>query len=775
MDDRRQTLRRRISRTWEAAQLWIIFAFGLVGTVAAISISSTENGSTVALQAGDVSAQDVLAPHELSYESDVLTDQARNAAEQAVADVYDPPNNAIARLQVERLGEALDFISSVRADDFSTPDEKLQELLAMEGLQVSPNEARAILDLADSRWQAVRLESLSVLEQVMRGEIREDRVDAASRGIRTLISFGIAEEQVELVEELVSSYVVANALFNEEETTLSKQQAREAVSPVTRSFAPGQTIVARGNPVSALDLEALQAFDLLKPPNRLQDLASLALLVTVLGSAIALFAYRVNPEMLENVRISWVTSALFVITSLGLGYAISGQSVLPYFFPVATLPMLLAILVGPGMGVISAMAVGALAGYLGLRGLEIALYFMLSGALGALAIGRAERLGVFAWAGLVASLAAVAIVIVFRVPDPTADTWEIARVVGGALVTGILSAGLAFGVLLLIGSALRITTNIQLIELSRPDHPLLQLLLRAAPGTYQHSLQVANLAEQAARAIDANALLTRVGCRYHEVGKTERPQFFIENQLSGQNIHDQMDPATSASMIIAHVPDGLELARKHRLPRVVADFIPEHHGTMRTNYQYHLALKAAGDDPDSVDIRDFTYPGPRPRSKETAILMLADGVEAKIRADMPEDEASLDEAVAWVIEDRLAKKQLARTDLTLKNLDTIRRSFVKTMRSIYHPRIRYPVADDEQVVAELPEAPALQENAPGGALESEEEVKGAESEATALQEDAPGGALESEEEVKGAESEPAALEGDGKSTEPVSAANPEEA
>ena len=706
MDESRRTFRRRLSRTWETAQLGIVFAIGLIGTVVALSVSSFEGGSTVALEVGDVAAQDVLAPNELSYISSVLTDQAKIAAEQSVADIYDPPDSAIARLQIERLTTSLNFISSVRADEFATSEERLQDLMATEDLFLNSQEAQALLDLPAARWEAVRLESLSVLEQVMRGEVREDGVNDASRGVRALISFGMAEEQVLLVEELVRAFVVANSLYNDEETAVAREQAREAVAPVARSFAPGQTIVARGNPVTGLDIEALQAFDLLKPPNRLQDLAALTLLVAVLGSAVALFAYRIHPEMLQNARISWVTSALFVITSLGLGYAVSSQSVLPYFFPAAMLPMLLAILVGPGMGAISAMALGALAGYLGTRGFEISLYFMLSGALGALAIGRAERLGVFAWSGLVASLAAMAIVIIFRIPDPAVDAFEKAQVVGGALVTGILSAGLAFGVLLLIGSTLRITTNIQLIELSRPDHPLLQLLLRSAPGTYQHTLQVANLAEQATRAIDGNALLTRVGCLYHDVGKTERPQFFIENQLSGQNIHEQMDPATSASMIIAHVTDGMELARKHRLPSVVSDFIAEHHGTMRTEYQYHLALKAAGDDPDRVDPRDFTYPGPRPRSKETAILMLADGVEAKIRADMPEDEASLDEAVAWVIEDRLSKKQLARTDLTLKNLDTIRRSFVKTLRSIYHPRIRYPEATPSEVSVKEASDPA---------------------------------------------------------------------
>jgi putative nucleotidyltransferase with HDIG domain len=593
MDDSRRTFRRRLSRTWEAAQLGFIFAVGLIGTFVALWVSSPGSGSTVALQAGDVAGENVLAPRELSYQSSVLTDQAKAAAEQSVPDIYDPPNSAIARLQLERLSSSLDFISAVRADEFATPEERLQDLMAMTDLLLDQQEAQALLDLPASRWEAVRLESLSVLEQVMRGEIREDRVDDASRGVRSLISFGMAEEQAQVIEEFVTAFVTANALFNSEETTAARHQASDAVAPVVRSFAPGQTIVALGDPVSALDVEALEAFDLLKPPNRLQDLAALSLLVAVVGSAIALFAFRIHPEMLQNVRISWVTSALFIITSLGLGYAVSGQTVLPYFFPAATLPMLLAILVGPGMGVMSAMGLGALAGYLGASGLEISLYFMLSGVLGALAIGRAERLGVFAWSGVVASLAAIAVVLVFRFPDPAADTFEKVQVMGGALVTGILSAGLTFGVLMLMGSALRITTNIQLIELSRPDHPLLELLLRTAPGTYQHSLQVANLAEQAARAINGNGLLTRVGCLYHDVGKTERPQFFIENQLSGQNIHEQMDPATSASMIIAHVTDGQELARKHRLPKPVADFIPEHHGTMRTEYQYHLAQKAA--------------------------------------------------------------------------------------------------------------------------------------------------------------------------------------
>ncbi|MFN2274655.1 MAG: HDIG domain-containing metalloprotein, partial [Anaerolineales bacterium] len=265
-----------------------------------------------------------------------------------------------------------------------------------------------------------------------------------------------------------------------------------------------------------------------------------------------------------------------------------------------------------------------------------------------------------------------------------------ASLLGASIASGLLSTSLGFGLLLILGNLLGLTTNLQLIELSRPDHPLLQQILLNSPGTYQHSLQVANLAEQAARSVGANPLLTRVGALYHDVGKSLRPQFFIENQVAGQNIHEQLDPRTSADIILAHVREGLDLARKYRIPQSIRDFIVEHHGTLDAAYQYHEAVRAAGGDESTVDKRDFTYPGPRPRSRETAILMLADGVEAAARGEMPNSEEEIDKLVRWVIEDRRAKGQLDRTELTLKDLDTIRRSFVSTLKNIYHPRIRYP-------------------------------------------------------------------------------------
>jgi putative nucleotidyltransferase with HDIG domain len=229
----------------------------------------------------------------------------------------------------------------------------------------------------------------------------------------------------------------------------------------------------------------------------------------------------------------------------------------------------------------------------------------------------------------------------------------------------------------------------RLIELSRPDHPLLQRLLREAPGTYHHSLMVANLAEQAAERIGADALLIRVGAYYHDVGKTARPYFFTENQFEGVNPHDHLDPHTSAEVIIDHVTYGLELARRYRLPRRVRAFIPEHHGTNRASFLYDKALQLVGDGA-LIDENDFRYSGSKPQSKETALVMLADGCEAAVRSMRPTSAEELAEVVNRIIDQRVADGQLNECDLTLRDLEITRETFISALKGAFHPRIRYP-------------------------------------------------------------------------------------
>lgn len=696
----------RLKDAWKAVRLWLIFILGLAGMTAALTLPLSQRQSTFGLQAGDVAPQDILAPYPLSYTSEVLTEEARQATANAVSNVYDPPDSQVARQQIDKLRAALDFIEAVRADENADLDQKLQDLKAIESLELNQETAQALLTLSESRWQAVREEVETVLEQVMRTEIRPDRVEQARRSVPALVSISMPQEQADLVVQLTRAFVAPNSMLNEPATQDARQRARESVSPIIQSYAAGETIVSRGEIVTEQDIEALEHYGLLTEPQPWREIAYRGLLVTLIGFGVLLYAYRVHPEQINSMRMAITTSLLFVTFTLGLSFMVPGRTVMPYLFPTATLPMLIAVLMGPGMGVMSAISIGALAGFLAPRGLEIGLYMGLSGIMGGLVIGKAERLSSFFWAGLASSLAAVAVVVIFRFPDPATDLVGKATLMGAGLMSGLISASLGFGLLLLIGNLLGFTTNLQLIELARPDHPLLQFILRNAPGTYQHSLQVANLAEQAARAIGANAPLTRVGALYHDAGKALRPQFFIENQIPGQNIHEQLDPTTSASVIVGHVNDGLQLARKHRLPKAVRDFIPEHHGRLEASFQYQAAIDAAGGDQGEVDKAEFTYPGPRPRSRETALLMLADGVEAKARAESPTDEQQIKDLVRWVIQDRLAAGQLDRTELTLKDLDTVRRSFVNTLRGMYHPRIRYPEGEEEGETSGAPEATA---------------------------------------------------------------------
>jgi putative nucleotidyltransferase with HDIG domain len=290
------------------------------------------------------------------------------------------------------------------------------------------------------------------------------------------------------------------------------------------------------------------------------------------------------------------------------------------------------------------------------------------------------------------AVVAVAMIAAFRVTSGDIDWIGLATLVGAAVFSGLASGGLALLLQSLLAQFLGLPTALQLLEIARPDFPLLQEFLRKAPGTYQHSLHVANLAEQAAEKIGADALLTRVGAIYHDIGKSAAdPSFFIENQVPGNiDTHGDLSPAEAAAEILRHVKDGVALARKHRLPRRIDDFILEHHGTMLTRYQYNQAVERAGGDAHKVDVEEFRYPGPRPRSRETALLMLADAAEARSRAENPEGDEKLREIVRSVIERAERQGQLDNTQLTLQDLNLITDSFVTTLRGTYHPRIQYP-------------------------------------------------------------------------------------
>lgn len=689
----------------------MLITSGLVYLALVLPLSTRFSNAPLII--GQVAVEDIVAPYPLTYPSEILTEIQRDEAAARVPAVYTPPDTGVARQQLERLRAALAYITSVRADAFASNKQKLADLAALEDTHLDQDTATSILNLSDARWQSVQQEAIVVLEQVMRTTIREDRLEEARRSAPALVSLSMPEDHANIIANLVVTFIAPNSLFNETHTEQARVQARDSVQPVARSFVAGETVVSRGRVIGETDLEALQQFGLAQPQNRWQDRASAAALTLLSMAFIVLYLAR-KRFLIQDHRNLGLIAALFLAFLLGARLIIPGHAIIPYIFPIAAYSLVVAALLGPEPALLTALPLAILTSYGLPNALDLTFYYILGSFFGVLTLGRALRITSFFWAGLAIAASGMAVILAYRLALPSTDWIGLATLIGSAAVNGIASASLTVLLQFFLAQFLGMTTPLQLIEISRPDHPLLQFILRNAPGTYQHSLQVANLAEQAAERIGADTLLTRVGALYHDVGKALDPIFFIENQVAGNiNPHHDLEPATSATLIIRHVPEGLELARKHRLPRRIQDFISQHHGTMIARYQYAKALEAVGGDESQVDIAQFRYPGPRPQSRETALLMLADGSEAQMRAERPNDEKELRALIRSVVDQRIAMGELDDTDLTMKNLDAIVESFTATLRGIYHPRIQYPKLEAGSV---LLEQPPRQETLPEKAL-----------------------------------------------------------
>jgi hypothetical protein len=665
-------------------------------TYAALALPLSLRPPALPLAAGDVAPRDMQAPRDFEYVSQVRTEEARQAAEKAVLPVYTAPDPAIARKQIDQLNAVLQAISLVRSDTNSTTEQKQANLAARTDVVLQPEAIQLILNMSDVRWNVVLQESVRVLEQVMRGPVRADNLEFVKNDVSSRVSLTLNEQDAALVTQLVNAFVLPNSQYSQDLTTVAQRSAREAVKPVVLSYKAGETIVSGGDIISPAKMEALREVGLIQAEQPVETYLSVAALTMACAFFIGLYFYR-RPRIsfLTDARSLLILAFVFLIFLVTARLVVPNRTIVPYAFPLPAVGLLLATLFGMETGIVLSFGICVLASY-GLSNTVILMpYYMLATMCGVVMLGQARRFWAFFRAGMAIAAAGVAMIVAYRLSVGAIDWIGLATLVGAALFNGLASAGLALLLQYLLAQFLSLPTALQLLEISRPDFPLLQMFLRNAPGTYQHSLQVANLAEQAAEKIGADPLLTRVGATFHDIGKAAAdPSFFIENQVPGSlNTHTDITPEKAAAAIIHHVNDGVKLARKYRLPRRIDDFILEHHGTMLTRYQYNQALEKAGGDASKVEIEKFRYPGPRPRSRETGILMLADGVEARARAENPDSEEDLRSVVRSVIERIEKESQLDNTQLTLHDLNLIIESFVTTLRGSYHPRIQYPAGE----------------------------------------------------------------------------------
>jgi putative nucleotidyltransferase with HDIG domain len=671
--------------------------FTMIGSVSIFMVSLLSwqfpSNKQAQLRVGQVAPTDISSPARITYASDVLTEQARERAAQVVPEQYDSTEGRVRRQQFNRSREILAFITAIRNDPHASPELQVDYLLAISELALEPEAAYRIQQLSAEDWQIVVTEMPLTLDRVMRDEIRENNLAAARRRAPALIDSNVNETASEVIADLVQGLIRPNSIFNDERTEDARNQARTAVAVQQQTLERGEKIIRAGDVADAEQVEALQQVGLLQPAwdwwLLVRAIVISALLLTVVISAI----YRLRPQTLQNFQELSALSVIFVLWMLAAKLMVIPHDWLPYLYPLAAMSMLVAVLIDLRVSLIITMGAALLVHYFSNNNFLLVTYASLGALIGAIVLGRAEGLSSFLWAGLAVALSNVLVFAAFNPAfiDVTSVDWltQSLPLFLALVLNGGLAASIALISYFILGNLFNLTTSLQLSELSRPTQPLLRQLLLKAPGTYHHTIVVSNLAERAAAAIGADALLARVGSYYHDIGKTVRPYFFTENIADNSSPHEKLDPLTSAQIIISHVTDGIDLAQKYRLPPRIQDFIREHHGRSLTQFFYTQAQRQAGDSA-TVDPESFRYPGPNPRSKETAILLLADSCEAAVRSVRPNTREELEKFINKLIDGRVADGVLNQCDLTFKDLQTIREVFIQVLQGVHHPRVTYP-------------------------------------------------------------------------------------
>ncbi len=641
------------------------------------------------LTVGRPSPRTVYAPRDVidEYTTEMLRVQAANDVPEAFD--YDP---TVLEKALSSIGVFFDMILEVKDDEELEEWEKVETVkqLIPEDLP-SSTVSSLFSDSAILRDLQGRLNN-SVSEIFEQG-IKENDLDLVKRRLTQEIAlYPFSADLKRVIEALVKPLVEQNMHFNAQLTEENRELARRQVEPVV--ILRDTLIVTEGEPVTAQQLAQLEELGLIRGrqadyPGYLGLFLLLAIIFTLVGIYISVFVNNVytNPNLLL------LLGLVFVIT---LVLSIAATYFSGYFIPVAMGVILITILFGYKLALIINLVLAIMVGLISGGDFSFILVALMGGLVAIYAVTRLSQRSDLVRAGFYVALTnAVVIISIYLFFGNVSLDYDslvsFSYSVFAGIGTGIFSSVIAIGLLPFLESIFGVTTAITLLELSNPNHPLLREMLLKAPGTYYHSMMVSNLAEAAAEAISADPLLTRVGAYYHDIGKLKRPYFFSENQLSGENPHSKLSPNLSTLIIGAHPRDGAELGRKHRLPEAILDIAAQHHGTGMISFFYQQALENS--DREEVSAEKFRYEGPKPQSKEAAIIMLADTVEAGVRSLTKPSGNRVETMIRRMVKEKLEDGQLDQCDLTLKEIDQIAETFVYIMSGIYHSRIEYPEKD----------------------------------------------------------------------------------
>jgi len=699
-----QTVEQQEQRAWR--MFWLLtLCFALL--MWAILVARAPVATNFEL--GKPSPATVQARREVSYLSEVSTEEARAKAESDPATIVYTRDTAVPTTQRNQLTDLLQTITQIRDDPTLSEDDEQARLESLPNSTIVITESLAteIGQLSDEQWTTTRQLSVDLYDRAMR-EANFELTDQDVKNLRERsLPYWASQRgtgaEYDLAVTFASPFLQPNRVVDEEATAQRKQAARDAVEPVRVTLLEGESVIREGDITTAQALEKLEALGELETDLNPMRIIGRALLAALAAGLMASYIAAARSTIWKSPRrtvVIYATAAAALLLArvmIGLPLGLSW----PYAFPLGAAILLLAALFDAGVALITAIVLSFLIGFVsgGSFGLSMALLFSAAG--GVFTLGRADRSLRFVMAGVVvAGLVTLVQMALWLMTVGINEQWLPGMLAMSGL-NGALTTIVALGLYNLIGQSAGIATPFQLMELSNPSQPLLRRLIREAPGTYYHSVSVGNLAESAAEAIGADALLLRVAAYYHDVGKAARPYFYTDNQSDRENVHNDLDPKTSAQIIADHVREGVNMARAAHLPQQIIDFIPTHHGTSVIQHFYQLALR----EEDTVDVADYRYPGPKPQTREHAILMLADTVEATVRAKsqhgnlitarqkangaVQNGAQTLEELVTSLFEEKMRNGQLDESPLTLQEISKIKAAFLITLQGIYHPRVEY--------------------------------------------------------------------------------------
>lgn len=670
--------------------LWCLLFCGILLGILALHFLPEQ----MSLEVGQVSPIDISANRYLTFEDEEATEKKRQEAYQSVKPVYEL-NPEVWENMKNQISSNFKRVLGVKINPNLTEEDKIKALDTLKW-SLTQKQWQEVLRLEPDQIEKMEAQTINIVSNTYKAGIGNENLQLAKDKIFSeidLLEINTAYRQ--LIKDILNSVEFKpNLTYNEAETEKKRQEAMEAVEPVNVVIQKNEKIVRAGEVLTQRQINILTWLGYKNNASPTFILLGLALFIGLMLVLGILFLRHYRKELYRNEKYLVLLMLLVVVTIIlcKLILAISLSNIperaqqVGHMIPIAAGTMLIAILLDTKLAVFTTMIFAMFVG-LFTDNLAFVLTALTGGLVGVYTVSRLSQRFDLAKAGLWIALANIASIVSLGILNNLG--WQLILIgCGFGIANGILSSVLTIGLLPYLESVFGITTSIRLLELSNPNHPLLKKLLLEAPGTYHHSIMVGNLAEAAADAVGAESLLVRVGAYYHDVGKVKRPYFFVENQMTGENPHDKIAAPLSTLIITSHVKDGVELAKSFKLPQVVIDMIAQHHGTSLVKFFYHKAKETEKE--DTVKEADFRYDGPKPQSKEAAIIMMADSVEAAVRSMKQTTPGKIEGMVRNILKERLHEGQLDECDLTFKDLDKIANAFVRVLNGIYHQRIEYP-------------------------------------------------------------------------------------